>query len=87
MEEDVVEVVMETKSMLATFDRFYDHDIILYFTNKLPLVSWIKQRLNSFIMPNCVEGVYVGPKGFYALVFRSLKHCFALMAKVPNIFL
>ena len=51
VEEDVVEVVMETNSMLATFDRFYDRGVILYFTSKLPLVSWIKQWLNSFIMP------------------------------------
>ena len=42
VEEDVVEVVMETKSMLATFDRFCDPGVILYFTSKLPLVSWIK---------------------------------------------
>ena len=49
VEEDVVEVVMETKSMLATFDKFYDRGVILYFTSKLPLVSWIKQWLNSFM--------------------------------------
>ena len=86
VEEDVVEVVMETNSMLATFDRFYDRGVILYFTSKLPLVSWIKQWLNSFIMPNCVEDVYVGPRGFYDVVFRSSEHRTTLMAKVPIFF-
>ena len=86
VEEDVVEVVMETKSMLATFDKFYDRGVILYFTSKLPLVSWIKQWLNSFIMPNCVEDVYVGPRGFYDVVFRSSEHRTTLMAKVPIFF-
>ena len=46
VEEDLVEVVMETKSMLATFDKFYDRGVILYFTSKLPLVLWIKQWFN-----------------------------------------
>ena len=34
-EEEVVEVVMETKFILATFHRFYDRGVILYFTTKL----------------------------------------------------
>ena len=78
--------LMETNSMLATFDRFCDRGVILYFTRKLPLVSWIKQWLNSFIMPNCVEDMYVVPRGFYNVVFRSSEHCTALMAKVPIFF-
>ena len=71
VEEDVVEVVMETNSMLATFDRFCDRGVILYFTRKLPLVLWIKQWLNSFIMPNCVEDMYVVPRGFYNVVLHE----------------
>ena len=30
IEEDVVEMVIETKFMLATFNRFYDRGVILY---------------------------------------------------------
>ena len=37
-------------------------------------------------MPNCVEDVYVGPRGFYDVVFRLSKHRMALMAKVPIFF-
>ena len=48
--------------------------------------DYVSDRCRNYVN-TCVEGVYVGPKGFYALVFRSLKHCFALMAKVANIFL
>ena len=37
-------------------------------------------------MPNCVEDVYVGPRGFYDVVFRSSEHHTTLMAKVPIFF-
>ena len=59
---------------------------LLYFTSKLPLVSWIKQWLNSFIVPNCVEDVYVGPRDFYDVAFRLSKHHMTLMEKVPVFF-
>ena len=41
VEEDVVEVVMETKSMLAPFDRFHDRGVTLYFNIKITFVAWI----------------------------------------------
>ena len=87
VEEDVVEMVIVTKSMLTTFDKFYDRGVILYFTIKLPLVSWIKLWLNSFVMHNCVEDVYVGRIGFYDVVFLSSEYCTAFKAKVPIFFI
>ena len=36
-------------------------------------------------MPNCVE-VYVGPRGFYDVVFGSSKYRTTVMAKVPIFF-
>ena len=73
-EEEVMDVKMDTKSVLQSLCAFYDQAIILFFTCKFPFVSWIKQWLNSMIGPNCVENVHVGPKGFYDIVFRSSKH-------------
>ena len=68
--EDVMEVVMETRFMLATFDRFYDPNVILYFISKLPLLLW-KGFRDLFIMSNCVHHVYVVRRGFYDVVFQS----------------
>ena len=87
MEEDVVEVVMETKSMLVAFDRFYDCGVILYFISKLPLVSWIKQWLNSFIMYNCGDDVYLGPRGFYDVVFAIVRTLYNFDGEGINPFL
>ncbi len=85
-DEDVKDVDIDTKSVLQSFDVFYDRAVILFFTGKLPLVSWIKQWLNTMLVPNCVEQVHVGPRGFFDVVFRSSEHRTALLAKVPLFF-
>ena len=36
--------------------------------------------------PNCVENIYVGPRGFYDVVFQSPEHRSALLAKAPMFF-
>ena len=74
----------EEQIYISNFDRFYDHGAILYFTSKLTLVSWIKQRLNSSIMSNYVEDVYVDQSGFYDVVFQLSEHHMVLMAMVPE---
>ena len=57
-EEEVIYAKLYTKSI--SLDAFHDRAVILFFTGKLPFVSWIKQQLNSMIGPNCVEHVHVG---------------------------
>ena len=63
--EDVMEVVMETKFMLSTFDSFYDPNVILYFTSKLILLLW-KGFRDLFIMPN----MYMWFQEVSMMVFR-----------------
>ena len=84
VEEDVVKVVMETKSMFATFARFYDHG--LYFIGKFPLVSRIKQWSNWFMMPNCVEGCVCGSKRFLWCGFPIVRTSYCFVGKGINLF-
>ena len=86
IDDDVHDVDVDAKAVLQSFDVFYDRAVILFFTGKLPYISWIKQWLNTIVSPNCVENIYAGPRGFYDVVFRSPEHRSALLAKVPVFF-
>ena len=57
IDEDVHFVKVDVTADLQSFDVFYDHVVILFFTMKLPYINWIKQWLNTIVSPNCVESI------------------------------
>ena len=51
---DVHDVEVDIKAVLQFFDVFYDHALILFFTEKLPYINWIKQWLKTIVSPSRV---------------------------------
>mgnify|MGYP006889222855 CR=1 FL=1 len=47
--EDVHDMEVDVKALWQSFDVFYDHVVILFFTWKLSYINWIKQWLNTIV--------------------------------------
>ena len=81
--EDIFKVEVDTKEYLSSFSAFYDRGVILFFTGKIPALHWVKQWLRGVLHADCVEDVYVGPRGFYEVVLNSSENKETLLARLP----
>ena len=81
--DDVIKVEVDTKEYLRSFSDFYDKGVIMFFTGRIPYLSWIKQWLRNVMNIDCVEDVYAGPRGFYEVVLRSQEYRDQLLNRLP----
>ena len=52
---DVITVEVETKEYIMSFSTFYDRIVMMFFTSKVPYLTWIKQWLHNVVHVDCVE--------------------------------
>ena len=70
-EDETFNIEIDTKEFLKSFENFYDKAVIMFFTGKIPTPSWVRQWLRNVMQEDCVEDIYVGPRGFYEVMLLS----------------
>ncbi len=71
--DDVIKVEVDTKEYLRSFSDFYDKGVIMFFTGRIPYLSWIKQWLPNVMNTDCVLRTSMQDREVFMKLFYVLK--------------